>query len=77
MQLRCEVIAALLTAKPTMQRQALSLFREMIALCVKSRYSLPEMVGSNTFMVTRACDALHVYCQVRKNKHEYGLCFTL
>ncbi|MFN0298793.1 MAG: ATP-binding protein [Burkholderiales bacterium] len=28
--------------------EALSLFREMIALCVKSRYSLPEMVGSNT-----------------------------
>jgi tetratricopeptide (TPR) repeat protein len=28
--------------------EALSLFREMIVLCVKGRYSLPEMVGSNT-----------------------------
>jgi tetratricopeptide (TPR) repeat protein len=28
--------------------EALSLFREMIALCLRRRYSLPEMVGSNT-----------------------------
>ena len=39
--------------------EALSLFREMIALCVKGRYSLPEMVGSNTMAeIPEACGEL-------------------